>query len=371
MPGQPAAPYEPAPTMPAPPRANPDDARNCRVLAVLADFFVQGLGVLAMVALFRQGDELAPGTWSIVGGTLGFFYYFVPQAVFGQTLGKALFDVRVVDEYGRQPGVGRIFLRTILLWIDYLLFIGPIAIILSGRGRRQRIGDMVAGTYVVRASQTPLGRGPDGAIAAVSVALALLPAALIMSPAHAAITEPDVAWRANHTANAYLTAAINGDTATACRLMSSGEKRAIVARGLDAYVAAASDADCRRLAAPFLKRDAKRYAQAGGPPIELTRPWDGTIYAMSGAQPVVGLSRDGDDWKVDQVAGIKAGFVRGCDLTAAGRFAGHVCGCIFDELRGRGYESEDQFMRVVQVLQTGGRSDDLVAAAQTCAPNGP
>jgi uncharacterized RDD family membrane protein YckC len=366
MPGQPAAPYEPPPMppMPAPPRANPDDARNRRVLAALADSFVLTLGVVAMVALMDDGERLNFGAWWIVGGVIGFLYYFAPQALFGQTLGKALCDVRVVNEWQQPPSVGKIFVRTLLLWVDNPL-VAVIAINVTGKGRRQRVGDLAAGTYVVRASQTQLARNPEGPIAAIAVAVALLPVALVMSPAHEAITSPDVAWRVRHTANEYLTAAVRGDTATACRLMAPGEKRAIVARGLDTYVAAAGDADCRRFAAPFLKRDAKKYAAAGGPPIEIGR-YGHSTFALSGAQNVVGMTQQGDNWRVDQAAGVKAGFMKGCNQPTAAHIGDRACGCIFDELRGRGYESEGQLNRMAQAIMAGAVPDDLRAAAQTC-----
>jgi len=153
--------------------------------------------------------------------------------------------------------------------------------------------------------------------------------------------------------------------------MSSGEKRAIVARGVHTYVAAAADADCRRFAAPFLARDAKNYGGAGGAPLELTRYGHGAVVVRSGGQAVLGMSADGDDWQVDQLAADKEGFIEGCQAVTAGRFSRGICGCEFDELRGRGYESEKQLVKIAEALRAGSQPDDLVASVQACAPSGP
>ena len=374
------APHAAAP-MPAPrPRANPDDARNRRVLAVLADNIVLLLGWLATVTLVNDGDQISFVVWAVLITLVTFAYYAIPEALFGQTLGKALFDVRIVDNWGTQPSAGKVVVRTLMRWVDNVI-VAIIAINVTGAGRRQRTGDIAAGTFVIRASQSPLERGSEAAIATICIGVALIPAALMLTPGPRGHHRARPASRANHTATAYLTAAINGDTASACRLMSPGEKRAIVARGMHAYVGAASDADCQRFAAPFLRRDAKRYAAAGGPPIVLATAGGNTmIAAHQGPQgagydglgtAVVGMTRDGDDWRVDQLAADRAGFVESCQATSAGGFTDHTCGCMFDELRGRGYESERQLIRILRTLEAGGEAEDLVAAAQSCAPSGP
>ncbi len=74
----------------------------------------------------------------------------------GATPGKAAFGVRVVDPDGRGPGIGRAFVRTLLLPIDLIgcvvPLVGPIAAFTS-RGHR-RVGDMAAHTFVVDRSAT-------------------------------------------------------------------------------------------------------------------------------------------------------------------------------------------------------------------------
>jgi uncharacterized RDD family membrane protein YckC len=77
----------------------------------------------------------------------------VPQAVVGCSLGKALFGIRVVRADGNPPGFLRSSIRVAAWPIDGLALLLPIglwlAIITPGH---RRIGDYLAGTYVVERS---------------------------------------------------------------------------------------------------------------------------------------------------------------------------------------------------------------------------
>jgi uncharacterized RDD family membrane protein YckC len=77
----------------------------------------------------------------------------LPQAVAGASLGKAMFGVRVVRPDGRPPGVLRSTIRTAAWVVDALSLLLPIALWLAmvTPGHR-RVGDYLAGTYVVRRS---------------------------------------------------------------------------------------------------------------------------------------------------------------------------------------------------------------------------
>lgn len=72
----------------------------------------------------------------------------VLQGLTGFTVGKALTGLRVVRDDGRKPGLGWAALRWLLLLVDAFCLLGLIVAAVS-RGHR-RIGDMAAGTYVVR-----------------------------------------------------------------------------------------------------------------------------------------------------------------------------------------------------------------------------
>lgn len=77
----------------------------------------------------------------------------------GQTLGKRLLRLRVVDERGMRLSFSQVALRNLLRFVDFLplaYLVGGMAALLSRRG--QRLGDLAAGTLVV---WEPAERAPD------------------------------------------------------------------------------------------------------------------------------------------------------------------------------------------------------------------
>jgi uncharacterized RDD family membrane protein YckC len=80
-----------------------------------------------------------------------FAYFVVLEAAWGATLGKVATNIRVVRESDGGPiGWSAAIIRNVLRPIDGLVLylVGFIAICVSAK--RQRIGDKVAGTIVVR-----------------------------------------------------------------------------------------------------------------------------------------------------------------------------------------------------------------------------
>lgn len=81
------------------------------------------------------------------------------QGATGATVGKFITGVRTVRPDGRRPGLGRALVRTLMLVIDGISLILPLGlwVALFSEGHR-RLGDMVAGTYVVmsRYAGTPV-----------------------------------------------------------------------------------------------------------------------------------------------------------------------------------------------------------------------
>jgi len=91
-------------------------------------------------------------------------YFWLAQAIWGRTLGMRAFGLRVVTTAGRRPGVLATFVRTTLMAVDWLpvcFVLGAVVIWITPR--RRRLGDLAAGTVVVRSTLVPVDRlGPGG-----------------------------------------------------------------------------------------------------------------------------------------------------------------------------------------------------------------
>src|SRR5215213_2782876 len=129
---------------------------NRRVLAGLVDIAIVALG--SAVVLFA-GDALS-GELGDVQGALGaviagwaLYYYFALESGDGQTVGKRLMKLRVVRADGRPADMREIAVRTILRVVDGIgLYVVGLIVMLATGQRRQRVGDLAAGTVVVDAS---------------------------------------------------------------------------------------------------------------------------------------------------------------------------------------------------------------------------
>jgi uncharacterized RDD family membrane protein YckC len=126
---------------------------NRRVAAALVDLIIVAAGAAVVLV---AGNALT-GDRSEVRGALGFvsigwalYYFFATESGGGQTLGKRLMKLRVVRADGRPAGMGEIAVRTILRVVDNYL-VGLIVMLATGE-KRQRVGDLAAGTIVVDAT---------------------------------------------------------------------------------------------------------------------------------------------------------------------------------------------------------------------------
>jgi uncharacterized RDD family membrane protein YckC len=113
--------------------------------AFLLDTFVVSLPVA--LAFSRQGQLMA-----LVLVTLAaeFAYFAICEGVFGTTLGKRLFGLRVIRaDDGRPCGPFAALIRTAMRLVDNILFSLPGITAIVTSPRRQRFGDRAARTLVV------------------------------------------------------------------------------------------------------------------------------------------------------------------------------------------------------------------------------
>jgi len=131
-----------------------------RVVAALVDLVISAVLLILVGIVFGQahsGKGSASvnlhGASAVVFLLLVFTYYATAEVLWGQTIGKRLFYIRVVSRRGDRPSPTAIAARTLLRVVDFLpllYFLGFILILATGR-RRQRLGDLIARTTVVDA----------------------------------------------------------------------------------------------------------------------------------------------------------------------------------------------------------------------------
>jgi uncharacterized RDD family membrane protein YckC len=129
-----------------------------RFLAQLVDFPLQLIGLaVVVVAAILVGVVTGQGfVAEVVGFALAFIviwgYYVVSEAVWsGRTVGKYAFGLRVVGDRGEPLRASQALVRNLIRIVDFLpgLYgLGIVVLFLNGRGKR--LGDLAAGTLVVR-----------------------------------------------------------------------------------------------------------------------------------------------------------------------------------------------------------------------------
>ena len=181
----------------APPR-DPTNVMGRRVAAFIIDWLI--VAAIAVVVLAATKDHTFTGapsgacqqlrdagisrsclqlgstvyTWKrggiLIGVFAGLLAMFVDNVILptltGASLGKMILGLRVVDADGRIAGFGRQFVRWLLLVVDsFCFYIVGIATSFATHPHK-RVGDMVAGTFVV--GHTDVGQPVTGAPPAYS-----------------------------------------------------------------------------------------------------------------------------------------------------------------------------------------------------------
>ncbi|MDI6903633.1 MAG: RDD family protein [Methanocellales archaeon] len=132
-----------------------------RLAAQIVDGIISFL-VYWFVGIFvasRMGG-LTPGGFELHGypaliccsATFGiiFAYFLILEGVFGQTLGKKLCKIKVVKEDGSPCDLSASFIRNILRIIDGIAVYLVGAIFIARSDKKQRLGDRVASTIVIK-----------------------------------------------------------------------------------------------------------------------------------------------------------------------------------------------------------------------------
>jgi uncharacterized RDD family membrane protein YckC len=132
-----------------------------RAAAQVLDFALLGLvlGVFSLAAFAltggsrggSAGERLLWGlTAALAKGALVFGYFLVGEAAWGRTPGKSALGIRVVRTDGSPCAWSAAAIRNVLRVVDGIGFYGVGALVFAFGAAHQRVGDLAAGTLVVR-----------------------------------------------------------------------------------------------------------------------------------------------------------------------------------------------------------------------------
>jgi uncharacterized RDD family membrane protein YckC len=132
-----------------------------RLVAYIIDLLIYLAYIIVIALISDAAGGFGGRDWVIILLMLPIFTYQLLCEVFlnGQSLGKKAKRIRVVSLDGNQPNIGQYLIRWLFRIVDDMIGSGVIAIVtISLTEKAQRVGDMLAGTTVVRTQpQTTFG----------------------------------------------------------------------------------------------------------------------------------------------------------------------------------------------------------------------
>jgi len=128
-----------------------------RILATLLDyvFFIAYIILIALIGSLTGGKMFESIALDVLFFLPILLYDLLCEMFFqGKSFGKMIMKIKVVKLDGSQAGFGAYLLRWLLRIIDTRIFSGGVALIaIIANGKGQRIGDMAAGTTVIKMKQ--------------------------------------------------------------------------------------------------------------------------------------------------------------------------------------------------------------------------
>ncbi|MDR3340757.1 MAG: RDD family protein [Candidatus Symbiothrix sp.] len=129
-----------------------------RLCALLLDYLFNFIYLFTVLFSLTEILDIVSASSGIGATTLmvvlclpGIAYHFIFEAFMGgKTPGKIILKIRVTHIDGSIPGIGSYFLRWLLMPIDLLLAGGIGGLFIIFTKFHQRLGDMAAGTIVVK-----------------------------------------------------------------------------------------------------------------------------------------------------------------------------------------------------------------------------
>ncbi len=124
-----------------------------RLVAYIIDLLIYAAYIITVFLIADAANGKSGSNWTPLFLILPIFFYQLLCEVFlnGQSLGKKAKQIKVISLNGNQPNIGQYLIRWIFRIVDDMIGSGVIAILtISLSDKAQRVGDILAGTTVVR-----------------------------------------------------------------------------------------------------------------------------------------------------------------------------------------------------------------------------
>jgi uncharacterized RDD family membrane protein YckC len=124
-----------------------------RFISFLIDTIVLGvlIGVIGSILGFSVVSQTAGWSFGLLSFIIFLAYFTYLEGSKGQTIGKMVTKIKVVGEDGKMINMNQAFTRNILRVIDGLLAYLIGAILIWRSDKKQRLGDRIAKTVVIKA----------------------------------------------------------------------------------------------------------------------------------------------------------------------------------------------------------------------------
>lgn len=131
---------------------------GARIIAFLLDSILLAIYLTGVSTAFISTDTEDEWLWVVfVIIPLFAFGLILELLMGGQTPGKRLMGLKVIRLNGSKPSGGDYLLRWVCGLVDFIFLFGVLAtVIIAAGGKGQRLGDIVAGTCVIKVTPQPL-----------------------------------------------------------------------------------------------------------------------------------------------------------------------------------------------------------------------
>lgn len=116
-------------------------------------YFVTAMEYFILISSYNmlRASNVPVSAIGLIYPVLWIVYFPVAEGIFGQTIGKRLANIKVVRSDYSKINILQSFVRRLCDVIDFLPMFGLLGIVIGSSTRNsQRIGDMAAGTLVVK-----------------------------------------------------------------------------------------------------------------------------------------------------------------------------------------------------------------------------